>query len=437
MTKNTMTSSEQPLQTSTLTIRLQRFKGACTEQRGLEIRIQKLIEKRATMAVSKFHHAKREVKRVKDKARAIRAEMEQMRLTCGIEPMKNEENLPTDPILMNHLDRLPVPASFPDGGSAPSLLGGKVTQPNSFTSLQVVLSPVLSGPDDFLLIGSPLNSSSPLNIHNDDSITTTPAIEEDEECHDEVINLMVQHYIEVCQLCRALEAGIEEELEAEELQAMERADYAKNALKYMGEQAIEMVGMLNGAGGGSSFKVPPPGISTMDDKERPSEVVAPGSPPTPIAFIEERGGTYHPADERVESTDPMSSSAPRRSEGPVPDAIVESFRKYDQSLTEFFSNPSLYTIPPSSLFTAVGPHTSASATQSDDSQTQTHSPEMVEAFAGTYWKWKGGDPVCGREIMRTHWLLIRSLVLLRKKGSWDTFDRSPSGRQIQAIIDSL
>jgi hypothetical protein len=319
-----MTSSEQSLHASILTTRLQRFKGACTEQRALEIRIQKLMEKRATVVVSKFDHAKREAKRVKEKAKAIRAEMEEMRLTCGIEPMENEENLPTGPRLMDHLDRLPVPYAslFPDGGSAPSLLGGKVTESNLFTPMQAVVPPALLGPDDFLLVGSPLDSSSPLDNHNDNSITTTPAVEEDEECHDEVINLMVQHYIEVCQVRRALEVEIEEKLEAEELQAMERTDRAKNTLKNMGERGVEMVGMLNEAGGGNIFKVPSPGVGAIDDKERPSEVVASGSLPTPVAFMEERGGTGHPADERVESTDPMSSSIPRRSESPSPRRLL-------------------------------------------------------------------------------------------------------------------
>ena len=93
-------------------------------------------------------------------------------------------------------------------------------------------------------------------------------------------------------------------------------------------------------------------------------------------------------------------------------------------------------IPPPSLFIEIGLRSSGDSTPADDSQTI--SPKLVEAFAENYWKWKGGDPVCGRENMKAHWFLMRSLCLLRLSASWGAaFRRSPSNRRIQAMIDYL
>ena len=70
-------------------------------------------------------------------------------------------------------------------------------------------------------------------------------------------------------------------------------------------------------------------------------------------------------------------------------------------------------IPAPSLLIEIG----VDLTPADDSQF--YSPKLVEAVAENYWKWEEDDPVYGA--MKTHWFLMRSLILPRK---WDSVYRS-------------
>jgi len=424
-----MTPSEQTLPESTLSTRLQHFKDACAQQRMLETRIQELIEKGETVAISKVRYAKSELERVRGRVAAGRAEMEEARLTCGISTIKSKEKQCIDPSLMNHpLNHPAIQPILPKGGSPALHPAGGVPESNLSSSFRHNTSSLLSGCDDWSPLGSPLYQSSEFKIQGDISATITPTPGVDEECYEETLHLVVGRYTKICQARQSLEVEIEAGLEAEEFVATEQVVNAKESLKEMRERAGETIDTLNQAGGGNISKPPSLENIAVGGKERSSEVVTATSSPVPNV-VAERASTNHPADEGAKSTNPLSFTTPHKPAESFPEDVVESFRKYDQSLVAFFSNSSLNTIPTPSLFIEFGLRRGISLTPADDSQK--FSPKLMEAFAETYWKWKGGDPVCGREIMKTQWALMRSVFSLHRHRNLDTFS------QIQTMINSL
>ena len=427
-----MAPSEQTLPESTLSTRLQHFKDACAQQRTLETRIQELIEKGETIAISKVRYAEGELERVRGRAAAVRAEMEEARLICGISTVKSEEKQCIDPSLMNHpLNHPTTQPILPKRASPAFRPAGGVPESNSPSSSRRNSSSLLSGCDDWFPLGTPLYPSGGLEIQSDISATITPTPGVDEEFYNEFLRLVVRRYTEICHARRSLEVEIEAGLEAEELVAVERVVNAMESLKEVREQAGEMIDTLNQAGGGNISKPPSLENVAVGGKERSSEVVTATSSPVPNV-VAERANTNHPADEGAKSTNPLSFIAPHKPAESFPEDVIESFRKYDRSLVTFFSNLSPNTIPTHSLFIEFGLRRGISVTPADNSQT--FSSKLVEAFAETYWKWKGGDPVCGREIMKTQWVLMRSILSLKKS---PCPGRTGAMSQIQTVIDSL
>jgi len=64
------------------------------------------------------------------------------------------------------------------------------------------------------------------------------------------------------------------------------------------------------------------------------------------------------------------------------------------------------------------------------------SPERAVSMRLPYFK-KKKRPCVRTGVMKTHWLLMRSLTLLRNNGNWNIFNRSCCGRRFQAMIDTL
>ena len=422
-----MTLSELSSPESAFSTRLQHFKDACAEQCKLETRILELMKKIETAAVSTVRYAESELEKVRSGAAAVRAEMEETRRIYGISTVKSSDKPYIDRSSTSHPLNHPITQPLlPEGGSAAACPAGEVPESPLFSSSRCITPPLRSGSE------SPYYPPSDLKTHSDVSDAMTNTHGEDYGCHDEAIRMMAQRYIKVGQTRRSLEVEIEEGLEAEESMAIERIVKAKQSLKDMREWAAEMASILNQAGGGSIFKLPSLGSIAVEGKEMPSDMAAATSSPVPIV-VAELASTDNPAEKRDNPTDPSSLLAPHNPVESFPDAVVESFRKYDQSLVHFFSNPCPAAIPTPSLFIEIGPHSGVDLTQVDDSQSC--SSKLVEAFAENYWKWKGGDPVCGREIMKTHWFLMRSLSLLM--GDREYFTKSRSNRRVQAMIDSL
>ena len=277
-----MTFSEQSLPESALSTRLQRFKDACAEQSKLEAQTVEFMKKMETAAVNTVRYAESELEKVRDRAVAVRAEMEQTCLAYGISTTKSFEKSFLDGSSISHPLDPPI--------AQPLLLEGELAAscPESKLppSSRCITSPPPSGYDDCFLLGSPHYPPSDLNTHSDISDAITHPHGEDEGCHDETIHMMAQRYIEVSQERRSLEVEIEKELEAEESMATERIVDAKQSLKDMRERAAAMVRMLNQAGGGNSFKLPSLESIAVEGKEIPSEMVAATSSPVPIVVAE-------------------------------------------------------------------------------------------------------------------------------------------------------
>ena len=251
-----MTFSEQSLPEGVLSTRLQRFKDACAEQFQLETQILELMKKMETAAVSTVRYAESELEKVRDRAAAVRAEMEQTRLVYGISTIKSSEKSCLDRSSTSHpLDHPITQPLLPEGGLAASCPAGEVPESKLPSSSRCITSPPSSEYDDCFLPESPHYPPSSLKTHSDISDAVTHAHGEDEGCHDEAIRVMAQRYTKVSQERRSLEVEIEKELEAEESIATERIVNAKQSLKDIRERAAAMVRMLNQAGG-KQFQTP-------------------------------------------------------------------------------------------------------------------------------------------------------------------------------------
>ena len=429
MNQNHMASSEQSLPENALSTHLQRFKGACAEQCKLKTQILELMQKMETAAVSTVRYAESELEKVRNRAVDVRAEMEETRLAYGISTTKSSEKSYLDSSSISHpLDHPIAQPLLPEGGLVASCPAEEVPESPLSSSFGCITPLLSSGPDGSLLLESPHYPPSDLKPHSDVSDEITNTHGEDEVCHDEAIRMMAQRYIKVSEARQSLEVEIERELETEESVATERIVSARQSLKDMRERATEIAGILNQA---NIFKLPSLENIAVEGKEIPSEMVAAVLSPVPIV-VAELAGTDNPAGKGDDPADPSSFLAPQKPVESFPEALVESFRKYDQSLVNFFSDPSPNTIPAPSLFIKIGLHSGVGLTPADDSRT--FSPKLVEPFVENYWKWKGGNPVCGREIMKTHWFLMRSLILPRNRNS--AYGRSYIKR-VQAMIDSL
>ena len=406
-----MTFSEQSLPESALSTRFQHFKDACAEQSKLEAQIVELMKKMETAAVNTVRYAESELEKVRNRAAAVRAEMEQTRLAYGISTTKSSEKSCLDRSSTSHpLDHPIAQPLLPEGELATSCPAGEVPESMIPSSSRRITPLSPSEYDDCFLPESPHYPPSGLKTHSDVSDAITHAHGEDGGCHDETIRMMAQRYIKVSQERRSLEVEIEKELEAEESMATERITDAEQSLKDMRERAAAMVRMLNQAGGGNSFKLPSLENIAVEGEEMPSEMVAATSLPVPIV-VAEPASADNPAEKGDKSTDPPSFLDAHKPVESLWDAFSESFTKYfDDSLDEFFSNPSIL-VP--SLLIEIGLHRGVDSTPADDSQF--YSPKLVEAVAENYWKLDAVDPVYGA--MK---FLMRSLILPRK---WDSVIR--------------
>ena len=411
-----MASSEQSLSESALSTHLQRFKGACAEQCKLKTQIQELMKKMETEAVSTVRYAEIELEKVRGRAAAVRAEMEQTRLAYGISTTKSFEKSCLDRSSTSHpLDHPIAQPLLPEGGLAASCPAGEVPESKLPSSSRCIISPLPSDYDDCFLLESPHYPPSGFKTHSDVSDDITHTNGEDGGSHDEAIRMMAQGYIKVSQARQSLEVKIEKELEAEEFMAMERIVNAKQSLKDVRGRAAEMAGVLNQA---NTLKSPPFDNIAVEGKGIPSEMVASASTPVPIV-VAELESADNPAEKGDKSTGPASFLVIHEPDSFL-EALLESLRTYDQSLVDFFSDPSPNTTPAPSLLIELGFHRVPDLTPADDSQFC--SPKLVEAVAENYWKWRVDNPE-----ITTQWLLMRSLILPRK---WDSVYRN-------SMIDSL
>ena len=333
-----MTFSEQSLPETALSTRLQHFKDACAEQSKLEAQIVELMKKMETAAVSTLRYAQSELEKVRDRAAAIRAEMEQTRLAYGIGTIKSSEKSCLDRRSTSHPLEHPIAQPIlPEGGLAASCPAREAPEFKLPSSSMCTTPPPQSEYDDCFLPESPHYPPSDLKTHSDISDAITHTHGEDEGCHDEAIRMMAQRHIKVSQERRSLEVEIEKELEAEESIATERIVNAKQSLKDMRERADAMVRMLNQAGRGTSFKLPSLENIAVEGKEIPSEMVAATSSPVPI-IVAELASADNPAEKGDKSTNPSSFlDAHILVESPQ-GAFSVSFRKHSQSLDEYLKS---------------------------------------------------------------------------------------------------
>ena len=314
-----------------------------------------------TAAVSTVRYAESELEKVRNRAAAVRAEMEETRLAYGISTIKSSEKSCIDSSSMSHpLDHPIAQPLLPEGGLTASCPAEEVPVSPLSSSFECITPLLPSGPDDCFLLESPHYPPSDLKTHSDVSDEITNTHGGDEGCHDEAIRMMAQRYIKVSQARQSLEVEIEKELEAEEFMATERITDAEQSLKHVRERAAVMVGMLNQAGGGNSFKLPSLENIAVEGKEIPSEMVAATSSPVPIV-VAELASADNPAEKGDKSTDPD----PHKLGESLQEAFAESFLKYDQSLVDFLSNPSPNTIP--TLLIEIGLHSGVDSTPADDS----------------------------------------------------------------------
>ena len=365
MNQNHMASSEQSLPESALSMHLQRFKGACAEQCKLKTQILELMKMMETAAVCTVRYAESELEKVRNRAAAARAEMEQTRLAYGISTIKSSDKSCLDRSSTSHsLDHPIAQPLLPERGLAASCPAGEVPESTLPSSSRCTTSPLPSEYDDCCLLMSPHYPPSSFKTHSDVSDDITNTNGEDEGSHDEAIRMMTQRYINASQARQSLEVEIEKELEAEESMGTERIVNAKQSLKDVRERAAEMAGVLNQA---NTLKSPPSENIAMEGKEILSEMVASASSPVPIV-VAELAGADNPAEKGDKPTGPSSFLAPHKPVESFPETLVESFRKYDQSLVDFFSKPSPNTIPSPSLFIETGLHSGVDLTPADHSQ---------------------------------------------------------------------
>ena len=333
-----MIFSEQSLPESAFSTRLQRFKDACAQQSKLETQIVELMKKMETAAVSTVRYAESELEEVRDRAVAIRAEMEQTRLAYGISTIKSSDKSCLDHRSTSHPLEHPIAHPIlPEGGLAASCPAGEVPEFKLPSSSMYITPPPLSEYDDCFLLESPHYPPSDLKTHSDISDAFTHTHGEDEGCHEEAIRMMAQRHIKVSQERRSLEVEIEKELEAEESMATERIVNAKQSLKDMRERAAAMVRMLNQAGGGNSFKLPSLENIAVEGKEIPSEMVAATSLPVPIV-VAELASANNPAEKGDKSTDPSSFLDAHKLVDYPQGALSKSHRKHSQSLDEYLKS---------------------------------------------------------------------------------------------------
>ena len=270
-----MTFSELSSRESAFSTRLQHFKDACAEQCKLEAQIQELMKQIETAAVNIVCSAESELEKVRDRAVAVRAEMEQTRLAYGISTTKSSKKSFLDSSSTSHpLDHPISQPLLPEGGLAAPCPAGEVPESKLPSSSRCIISPLPSDYDDCFLLESPHYPPSGFKTHSDVSDDITNTNGEDGGSHDEAIRMMAQGYIKVSRARQSLEVKIEKELEAEESMAMERIVNAKQSLKDVRGRAAEMAGVLNQA---NTLKSPPFDNIAVEGKGIPSEMVASAS----------------------------------------------------------------------------------------------------------------------------------------------------------------
>lgn len=247
---------------SGLPTRLERFKAVCLEKRILKGSIEKLIQKRETLAIRELEHAESELERIKANAADVRAQMEETRLAEVDSTMKSEEAMHYTS--NGNLNAAPLSKTTDVEGDRPSLhdtLAVKDSTRNS-TSFKSVESPILlpSG-DEGSLAEPPRDTAFELDPRSEARTSTIPITEEDGEGCDELLDSQAQRYAVLCDERRALEKEIKGGLVHEEKLALMRVELARSSLQIVRGRIDEIRARVKKAHEGDDI---PPTVSIDD-----------------------------------------------------------------------------------------------------------------------------------------------------------------------------
>ena len=251
---------------------VERFENYCLEKRRLEGDIESVLVRMDESAVEAVEHAQRELENTKRECAETEARIERARRGVfhdGAE--KFGESGRQSPLYAMKEDKAPQESDsntrLANDASNEPIQPQADIEPSSATSppILIPMPTSIADSDDFSIVSNPQQEAAGPSY--DKESISNPVGHSNDNSSDDILQILVQRYTDICYECRTVQEEIENKLERKERIAVERVTSARIALDTTRQKAVETVAALNEASGGDAMVNLPAGVlGSIDSK---------------------------------------------------------------------------------------------------------------------------------------------------------------------------